>query len=64
MPTQKSWKRETSWGLLIVLFIFFAFGIWNPQAMHAAETLTAPVFLFAGGAFGLDAYAKQIAPKT
>ena len=56
----KTYKRETALALFIFLCGLFIWGIWNAQAANAAEFLTLPVFTFAGAAFGLDAYAKQI----
>lgn len=56
----KSYKREMSGALFAVLFLFFILGIFYPQLTQAAEMLLAPTFVFGGGAFGMDAYAKQI----
>ena len=60
VPSVKTWKRETAWFLLVALLGFHAWGVFEPQAKDAAENLTVPIFLFIGGAFGLDAMAKQL----
>lgn len=57
---EKTYKRETAGGLLVFLMGLFVWGVWEPMAFEAAQFLTLPVFTFAGGAFGMDAYAKQI----
>jgi hypothetical protein len=57
---QKTYKREVSAGLLVVLFAFFIAGMWFPEAMQSAEFLTAPIFMFGAAAFGVDAYSKQV----
>ena len=56
----KTFKRELSVVMLAFLGVIFVWGIGNPQAAEAARFLTLPVFTFAGGAFGLDAWAKQM----
>lgn len=56
----KTFKRETAWALLVVLA---ALGYWstvNPNAVPVFEAAVLPIILFAMGAFGLDAVAKQI----
>lgn len=58
--TEKTYKRETALALIVFLCVLFIAGIWEPRAAEAAQYLTAPVFLFMGAAFGLDAYSKQI----
>lgn len=50
--------------MLALLFGFFLWGVFRETAMQAAEFLTVPVFGFAGGAFGLDAWAKQVQPQS
>lgn len=57
----KTFKREVSGALLLALAGAF---IWGHLAdsgsiIDSAKYLTTPVFLFASGAFGLDAIAKQ-----
>lgn len=51
----KTYKREVSMIMLAFLASLF---LWGDQ--EAARFLTMPIFMFAGAAFGLDAYAKQI----
>lgn len=52
----KTWKRETAWAMLIFIAGLFTWGAgWdNPAATHAAEFLSAFVFIFAAGAFGIE----------
>jgi hypothetical protein len=57
---EKTWKREVAIGLLFVLFAFFIGGIWLDRCLEIAQYLTSPIFLFNGGAFGADTFAKQI----
>jgi len=56
----KTYKREVALGLVLFLLGLFVWGVWDERAMQAAEFLTLPVFAFLGGAFGMDAFAKQI----
>lgn len=56
----KTYKRETALAMLGLLFGMFIWGIWDERAAEAARYLTTPIFLFAGGAFGLDAISKQM----
>lgn len=58
--TEKTYKRETAIAALVVLAGFYTWGVYNPEAAAAADSLVAFVFTFAGLAFGADAYAKQI----
>ena len=58
--TPKTFKRETAWGMLAFIAALVLWGVWEPRATEAAQMLIAPVFLFAGAAFGVDAYAKQV----
>lgn len=46
--------------MLAFLGGFFLWGLRAPEAGEAARFLTLPIFTFAGGAFGLDAWAKQV----
>tara|TARA_R110000744_G_C19333344_1_gene558796 strand:- start:480 stop:659 length:180 start_codon:yes stop_codon:yes gene_type:complete len=57
---QKTYKRELSLVMLGLLGVLFVLGMSSVEAMQAAEFLTTPIFLFATGAFGIDAYAKQV----
>lgn len=57
---QKTFKRETAGVMLLFLGGLFITGIiGNEQAARAAEFLTLPIFTFAAGAFGIDAFLKQ-----
>lgn len=58
--TPKTYKREAAIVMLLFLAGLFLWGIWEPRAGDAAQYLTTPIFLFAGAAFGVDAYAKQV----
>ncbi|MDC0657035.1 hypothetical protein N6L27_03395 [Leisingera sp. SS27] len=57
----KTYKRETAWALLAALAGAFAYGHGAGQeaVVDSAKFMATPVFLFAAGAFGLDAIAKQ-----
>lgn len=57
---EKTFKRELAVVMLAVLGGLFIWGVSDDQAMRAAEFLTLPIFGFAGVAFGMDAYSKQI----
>lgn len=59
-PNAKTYKREVAVAMLVYLFAFFLWGVFEPRADEAARFLTLPVFTFAAGAFGLDALAKQL----
>ena len=56
----KTYKREVACVMLVLTFGLAIGGAWEPQAMAVAEIMVWPVFMFAGAAFGLDAFAKQI----
>jgi len=57
----KTYKRELAVAMLAVLY---GFGLWaaagGEQALEVVKILSVPTFLAAGGAFGLDALAKQL----
>ena len=57
---EKSYKREVAGVMLVFVGALFLASMWFEQATQAAEFLTTPVFLFAGAAFGMDSYAKQV----
>ncbi|MBC7156581.1 MAG: hypothetical protein H5U20_03590 [Rhodobacteraceae bacterium] len=57
---RKTGKREIACLMLAFLAGMFVWGVAVPAAMEAARYLTLPVFTFAGAAFGLDAWAKQL----
>ncbi len=57
---RKTYKRELAILMLAFLAGLVVWGIYNSEARDAARFLTLPIFTFAGGAFGLDALAKQL----
>ena len=57
--TTKTYKREVAATMLTALGGLFVWGVWNTEAMQAAEFLTLPIFTFASGAFAIDAIFKQ-----
>lgn len=60
--TRKTFKRETGWLLLAFWVGMTIWGVYEPVAHKAAETMLAPIFLFLAAALGVDAYSKQILP--
>ncbi|MGB1214827.1 MAG: hypothetical protein ACPG4X_15785 [Pikeienuella sp.] len=61
MTPQKTFKREAALAMLALLGCLFIWALISEKAhvMDAAKFLTTFVFIFAGGAFGMDAVAKQ-----
>ncbi|AUQ64452.1 hypothetical protein [Phaeobacter inhibens] len=61
----KTYKRETAWALMGCLVGAFIYGHGSEHAavVESAKFMATPVFLFAAGAFGLDAIAKQIVTR-
>ncbi len=57
---EKTYKREVASIMLAFLAIMYVWGVYNPSSLQVAEYLTTPVFLFVAGAFGMDAYSKQV----
>jgi uncharacterized membrane protein YiaA len=57
---KKTYKRETAWALMVALLGLLVWGVFEPDAMRAAEMIVFPVFGFVSLAFGMDAYSKQI----
>lgn len=57
----KTYKRELAGVMLLFLFGMTVLGLWYPEAAEAAQSLKYEVFGFTALAFGLDAYAKQVA---
>ncbi|MBG6178717.1 putative membrane protein [Labrenzia sp. EL_208] len=58
----KTYKRETAFALLIMLFVLCWFDIFtggNTKAFAWAEMLVTPIFAFVAIAFGADAALKQ-----
>lgn len=58
--TEKTYKREVALAMLVFNLACHVWGVWTPEAAEMAKYLTMPIFLFLGGAYGLDAYAKQV----
>ncbi len=58
--TEKTYKREVAVVMLAMYFGAQITGLWYPMALGFAEAVKSEVFLFAGGAFAMDAYAKQV----
>ncbi len=56
----KTMKREVACVMLLFLGIMHTAGVFYPAAVQTAEYITTPIFLFAGGAFGMDAFSKQV----
>lgn len=57
--TEKTYKREVAGAMLVTYVGLLVYGMWFPEAAVAAENLKYPVFIFASGAFGIDAVFKQ-----
>jgi len=61
MTRSKTYKRETAGVMLAFLGGMFVWGVaGNADAMATAESLKMPLLLWAGGAFGMDAWSKQL----
>lgn len=62
MEKQKTFKREVAVGMLLFLAGLTLAGIGYPDtlAWEAAKHFTMPIFTYAGLAFGIDSYAKQV----
>lgn len=56
---QKTYKRETALVQLVFLGAAHVWGVYDEAARQMAEFLTLPIFTFVGGAFAMDAAAKQ-----
>jgi hypothetical protein len=57
---EKTYKRETASVVLAVWGLMWAAGALHAGAAEQAEAIKAYVFTFAGLAFGMDSYSKQI----
>lgn len=57
---RKTYKREVALLLLVFWAGMTVWGVSEERAMQAAEFMALFVFTFAGGAWGLDALAKQL----
>ena len=57
----KTYKREVALSLFAALAGGFLYGhaTGDASVVESAKFMATPVFLFAAGAFGLDAFAKQ-----
>ena len=57
----KTYKREVA---VVMLTTFYGFcviaALGDAQALDVARILSVPTHLAVGGAFGLDAYARQV----
>lgn len=51
----KTWKREIACALLV----FWGYIVFDGN-VNMVEVITLPVFLYTLGAFGMDAYSKQM----
>lgn len=62
MTKQKTYKREVAGVMLFSLAALTVAGIAWPTSLawEVAKFYATPVFVFAGGAFGLDAISKQV----
>ena len=56
----KTYKREVAAVGLAYWASMNTLGIWFPEALEAAESSKVVIWTFAGGAFALDAGAKQL----
>ena len=63
MKLEKSWKREAALALMAYTCFLLWVGIDNPGAADAGGKLLPFSFAFMFGAFGMDAYAKQVLPQ-
>jgi hypothetical protein len=59
MDTPKTFKRELACIMLLYWAGMNTAGIWYPEALQAAEASKIVIWTFVGGAFALDAGAKQ-----
>ena len=57
---EKTYKREAAAAVLVAWGLMWAAGAVHVGAAEQAEAVKAYVFTFAGLAFGMDAYAKQV----
>ncbi len=57
---EKTYKREVASVMLAFLGMMYVWGVYTPAALQVAELITTPIFLFVAGAFGMDAYSKQV----
>jgi len=56
----KTYKREVAGAMLLSLLAAHLWGVYDERVAEMARFLTTPIFMFAGGAFGMDAIAKQM----
>jgi len=60
---EKTYKREVAAVALLYWFTLNTLGVWFPKTLEAAEASKVVIWTFAGGAFALDATAKQFGDK-
>lgn len=60
MTTAKTYKREVAGLLLAFWAAMTVWGVSEPEAKEASRFMAIFVFTFAAGAWGLDAWAKQL----
>ncbi len=63
MSAPKTYKREVAVMLLSFWIYLCIRAAGDPVVLETAKLATAPIFIFALGAFGLDAAAKQFGGK-
>ena len=66
IPTRKTYKREMTIGILIALYTFISYTLYNLAKLEQTDAmvdlvgiLIIPTFATVAGAFGLDSYFKQ-----
>lgn len=52
---RKTWKREVALSLLV----FWGYNVYLGD-INMVEVITTPIFFYVLGAFGMDAYSKQM----
>ena len=57
---EKTYKREVAFLLLVFWGAITVWGVYVEAAMQASQYMAFFVFAFAMGAYGLDAWAKQL----
>lgn len=63
-PTPKTYKREVAGLMLLFLAGLTVWGVWEPEAKEASRFYAIFIFTFSAGAWGLDAWAKQLGGRT
>lgn len=62
--TQKTYKREVAFLLLLYLIGMTIWGVYEPEAKEASRFHAIFIYTFAAGAWGLDALSKQFGGNT